>query len=318
MSGVTPADRFDLLRNIQRLFDEELDTFPAKLRPDIIRSYCPEDYNSPGLLSLVALPYWIGERLNIEQKICQDMAVGNLFLLHCFQSFDFIVDKDRPNTSDRSQIILGNLCFLQVLRHYRSYFPGDSLFWRQMELYWREWGESLSWEMEPKNSRRHFEEAYLLRAAHKAAALKICPTGLSILADQLELIPRFELAVDLMHASMQLLDDLLDWEEDLQHGRYNAFLGLMITKELLPANQTNSSLDVYSVISNSNILEQYADLSCDYAEKAKDLTISLDIEPWTRLVAGLAAQARWLTGEFRQKLKTYVPESQISRGIANE
>jgi hypothetical protein len=317
MSGVTPANRFDLLRNIQRQFSEELDTFPAELRPDIIRSYGPEDFNSPGLLSLVALPYWIGERLKIEQKICQDMAVGNLFLLHCFQSFDFIVDNDRPDTSDRSQIVLGNLCFLQVLRHYRCYFPGDSLFWRRMEVYWREWGESLSWEMETEHSRRHFEEAYLLRAAHKAAALKICPTGLLILADKLNLIPRLELAVDLMHAIMQLLDDLLDWEEDLQHGRYNAFLGLMITRELLPANQTINSLDVHAVISHSTILEQYVDVLRDYAEKAKDLTSSLEIEPWTRLVDGLAAQARWLTGEYRHKLKAYVPENQISRGPAN-
>lgn len=313
MPGIMPTDRFEMLRSIQRQFEEELGAFPVELHPAIIRSYDKEDVNSPGLLSLVALPFWIGEKFHTPQHVCKDMAVGNLFLLHTFQSFDFIVDNDRPDTSDRSQVVLGNLCFLQVMHHYRPYFPAGSFFWECMEVYWREWGESMSWEVETLNSRRPFTETHLLCSAHKAAALKICPTGLSILAEKNDLIPQFEQAVDLMHAVMQLLDDLQDWREDLQFGRYNAFLGFMISNNLLVADRLSSQEDVSAVIYGSSILEKYLTVINDFVMRAKDATNSLGVEPWSILVDSLATQASWLILEYKNSM-----ESQVSGHLSPE
>lgn len=306
MSEVKPADRFELLRSIQGQFDDELDTFPTELHPSIIRSYGHEDFNSPGLLSLVALPYWIGDKLQISQQICRDMAVGNLFLLHCFQSFDFIVDDDRPDTSDRSQTALGNLCLLQVMHHYRPYFLSDVMFWERMEIYWQEWAKSLLWEVEEKGTRRPFAEAHLQQAAHKAAALKICPTGLALLAEQADLIPPYEQAVDLMHSVMQLLDDLLDWREDLLHARYNAFLGLMVLEKRIPPNQPCTPEEISTVISNSDILEQYVGIVHDYSGRARDVIDTLDIKAWSMLVSNLAGHADGVARLLLQQMETYL------------
>lgn len=311
MCALKPADRFDLLRNIHRQFEAILESFPVELQPAIIHSYGSEDFDSPGLLSLAMLPYWVGERLNLARRICQDMAVGNLFLLHCFQSFDFIVDDDRPGTSVRSQVVLGNLCHQQVLRHYRPYFPPGSPFWERMEVYWREWSESILWEVEEQNTRRPFEETHLTRSAHKAAALKICPTGLALLAGQAGLIPQFEQAVDLMHAVMQLIDDLIDWQEDLLHRRYNTLLGLMVSEGLLNPQKEHAAEDIYTLIFDSNILDGYLQIIRQFADRGVVVTEDLEIEPWAMLVDGLVKQARWKVERYKQVYKqvlgTYLP-----------
>src|SRR4030067_206199 len=190
--SIKPDDRCRILRDVQTRFNEATDAFPLSLQPEIIHSYSPEDTNSPGLLSLVALPFWIGERLSLDRGVCMDMAGGNLFLLHSCQSCDCIVDNDPPLTSVRSQIVLGNLCYQQVLHHYQPYFSDGSAFWSHMEKYWGEWGESILWEIEPPGQIRPFTDEHLQLAAHKAAALKICPTGMALLSGQPDLIHSFE------------------------------------------------------------------------------------------------------------------------------
>ncbi len=306
--GVLSAEKSALMRNIRSKFNALLDTFPVALRSDFIRGYDSEDINSPGLLSLVALPFWLGEKWHVEHQVCQDMAVGNLFLLHCFQSFDFVVDRDRPGTSTRSQIVLGNLCYLQVVRHYRPYFQADSLFWDRLEGYWQEWGNSILWEVEKGETRRPFSDAFLKQAAHKAAALKICPTGLALLSGQNDLISDLEQAVDLMHATMQLVDDLKDWREDLEHNRYNSFLGMLTANKRLTADQLLKPEDVTAAISESEILQRYVETIRDYADRAEAVIDELGFEPWSRLVRGLAEEAAGMEQGYQQWFETFLLE----------
>jgi len=306
--SVVSEEKAALIQSIRRRFDALLDTFPVALRSDFIRPYTNDDFSSPGLLSLVALPFWLGEKWDVEHQVCQDMAVGNLFLLHCFQSFDFIMDRDRPGTSSRSQIVLGNLCYLQVVRHYRPYFPADSLFWERMEGYWQEWGESILWEVEKGETRRPFSDTFLQRAAHKAAALKICPTGLALLSGHPDLIPDLEQAVDLMHATMQLVDDLKDWREDLEHHRYNSFLGMLAADRRFTADQLLKPEDVAAAISDSEILQRYVETIRDYAGRAEAVIDELGFEPWASLVRGLAEEAAWMKQRYQQWFETFLLE----------
>lgn len=298
------AKRFALLRSIQRQFDELVETFPTELRAAIIRPYDRDDFDSPGRLSLMALPFWVGERLSVPHQASRDMAVGNLFLLHCFQSFDFIVDGDRPDTSNRAQVVLGNLCYLQVLRHYQPYFPAGSSFWKRMEKYWYEWGESILWEVEEIGTRRPIAEKHLQRAAHKAAALKICPTGLALLAGQPDLIPILEQSVDLMHTIMQLVDDLKDWREDLQHHRYNAFLGLLAADQHMAGGHMLTQEDVAEAF-GSDVLERYVRVIRDYADRARTRISTLGIEPWAGMIDRLVGDATQLKQRYIQWLEMF-------------
>jgi hypothetical protein len=306
--SVVSEEKAALIKSIRRRYDAVLDTFPTALHSDFIRPYTNDDFNSPGLLSLVGLPFWLGEKWDVEHQICQDMAVGNLFLLHCFQSFDFVVDRDRPGTSTRSQIVLGNLCYLQVVRHYGPYFPADSPFWERMEGYWQEWGESILWEVEKGETRRPFSDAFLQLAAHKAAALKICPTGLALLSGQPDLIPNLEQAVDLMHASMQLVDDLKDWREDLEHHRYNSFLGMLAADQRFVPDQLLKPEDVAAAISDSNILQRYVKTIREYARRAEAVIDELGFEPWSRLVRGLVEEAAGMDQHYHRWLESFLLE----------
>ena len=305
MPELKSTDRQELLRSIKQRYETLLDTFPVELRPDMIRSYSPDDFNSPGLLSLVALPFWVGNRLRLPDDICRAMAVGNLFLLHSFQSFDFVIDGDRPDTSNRSQIILGSLCHLQVMNHYRPYFTPDSEFWERMNIYWQEWGESILWEAREGAWRLPFAEDALFLTAHKSAALKICPTGLALLAEQPDLIPAFEQAVDLMHATMQLIDDLKDWREDLQHQRYNSFLGMLIAEKLIDADRPPTPQGIAALMVGGDALARYARIVHAYAAKAREVIGPLNIEPWAQLVSGLAEYATRMTEKYERLLDMF-------------
>lgn len=298
-------DRKVLLNSIQKQYESLLDTFPSELRPDMIRSYSPDDYDSPGLLSLVALPFWIGNSLKLPDDICRQMAVGNLFLLHSFQSFDFVVDGDRPNTSTRSLIILGSLCHLQVMNHYRPYFSPESKFWERLEVYWREWGESILWEAKEGAWQQPFSEDALIFTAHKSAALKICPTGLALFAERPELIPAFEKAIDLMHATMQLLDDLKDWQEDLQHQRYNSLIGMLISERLINPDSLRSPEEIAALMVSSDVLERYAHKVHIYAAKTSEVVVSLNIEPLAQMVNGLAESAAWMTEKYKHLMDMF-------------
>jgi hypothetical protein len=315
--NITPEARFDLLREVLDRFDELVDTFPSGLDSAVIRSYSRYDYNSPGLLSLAALPFWVGERFSQPYQVCMQMAVGNLFLLHCFQSFDFIVDNDRPDTSVRSQVVLGNLSYQMVMRHYQPFFPSTSPFWERVQTYWKEWAESILWEVEQEGHRRAFvpekAEEHMMISAHKAAALKICPTGLALLADQQALIPSLEAGIDWMHATMQLLDDLTDWREDLQHCRYNAFLGLLVadgiersdghlTGDCSPVSSLVEA-QVFQAINTSDILERYADIIVDFVRRGRVVIDPLQIKPWSMLMDGLAIQGPWLAAQVKDGLE---------------
>lgn len=305
MSDLKPSDRQELFTSIQQQYEALLDRFPVELRPNMIRSYSRDDFNSPGLLSLVALPFWVGNRLRLSNNICRKMAVGNLFLLHSFQSFDFVIDGDRPDTSTRSLIILGSLCHLQVMKHYRPYFPSNSIFWERLEAYWQEWAESILWEAKDGASQLPFSENALFLTAHKSAALKMCPTGLALLAEQPDLIPVFEQAIDLMHATMQLIDDLKDWSEDLIHHRYNSFLGMLIAEKLIDTGHPQTPEGIAALMINGDVMARYARTVHIYAAKARDMINTLNIEPWAQLVSGLAEYATWMAEKYERLLDMF-------------
>jgi hypothetical protein len=298
---ITADDRFELLREVQRRFDERFESFLPALLSNAIRSYTSEDYNSPGLLSLAALPFWLGEKHSIAYDVCMDMAVGNLFLLHCFQSFDFIIDGDRPETDLRAQTVLGNLCYQQVMQLYRPYFPSDSMFWERTHAYWNEWAESIIWEIELQDCRRAYDDDQMWIAAHKAAALKICPTGLALLAERSDLIPAYEKAIDWMHATMQLLDDLIDWSEDLEHYRYNSFLSLIIREKYIPVDCNLTKGEIYQLISSTDVLSQFTDLIVRFAQEGASTVESLGINPWAALMNGLSRQGLWLADQITRE-----------------
>jgi hypothetical protein len=300
---ITSNDRFSLLKKVNQRFAERFESFSPALLSNAIRSYTNEDCNSPGLLSLAALPFWLGEKHSIDYDVCMDMAVGNLFLLHCFQSFDFIIDGDRPQTDLRAQTVLGNLCYQQVTQLYQPYFYSAPVFWERTCAYWNEWAESIMWELELQDRRRAYEDGQRWIAAHKAAALKICPAGLAILANRSDLIPAYEKAVDWMHATMQLLDDLNDWREDLEHHRYNSFLSLMIRERHIPVECKIAPEEIYELISSTDILIQFTDLISRFATEGAAEIGTLGIEPWAALMNGLSRHGLWLTDQIRRKLQ---------------
>jgi geranylgeranyl pyrophosphate synthase len=209
----------------------------------------------------------------------------------------------------------------------------EPLFWQRMAVYWQEWADCILWEVEGSkeynsHERRPFADEYVRISAHKAAALKICPTAMALLAGRPDLIPALEEAVDGMHAAMQLVDDLFDWQEYYQHGRYNAVLGLMISQGLLDPMAVKAGTDRLStavgvvhdgeierlalIVLDERFSQDYLQAVRRFADQAmatidslqtvlgRTTPASASIEPWARLVNGLVEQTRHRIGLYRQ------------------
>jgi len=167
---------------------------------------------------------------------------------------------------------------------YQRYFPAESIFWRYLEKYWKEWGESLIWERST-GFQSSFSDRDLLMAARKAAPLKICSSGMALLGNREHLIPELELAVDRMHMVLQMADDLGDLEEDLAGNRYNTFLSMMaVNGSLMPSKA--KSIDqightIFRTVADGEFIQHMRQIS-ETAHKDLD---RLGLSQWGDLIS---------------------------------
>jgi hypothetical protein len=204
------------------------------------------------------------------------------------------------------------------VRHYQALFPSDSRFWALVERYWAEWGEAALWEPEQGPTRRPFDQESLRRAARKAAPLKICPSGIALLAGRAELIPALEEAVDMMHVTMQLLDDLHDWREDLRHRRHNAFLGTLVAEGLIPDRLGVFEDEVSEALVRTDIVNRYIDTISGWGKRTQDHIAGLGIGEWAALIGALLEDVNTQRLRFEQHLAELLTRHLVTGLAARE
>jgi hypothetical protein len=306
------------LRQVQADYERHLASLPAELRAHVVTPYAADDFKSPGRLSILALPYWLADHFGLAWERCRALALGNLYGIVAFLSLDGLMDDDRPGTDDRAWVAVGTLFNLQIVRHYQALFPSDSRFWALVERYWAEWAEAALWEPEQGPTRRPFDQGALRRAARKAAPLKICPSGIALLAGRAELIPALEEAVDMMHVTMQLLDDLHDWREDLRHRRHNAFLGTLVAEGLIPDRLGVFEDEVSEALVRTDIVNRYIDTISGWGKRTQDHIAGLGIGEWAALIGALLEDVNTQRLRFEQHLAELLTRHLVTGLAARE
>lgn len=289
---------------MQSCYQLYLRALPENVQSRILKFSSPESFMSPGRLSVLALPFWLGEALGIDLEVQREIALANMFGLLHFISQDNLADEESSSEDRLALVISGTLYLQQMFAGYQQFFPPDSPFWPLVDKYWQEWAQSLAWERQT-GLRPSFSEADLLQAARKASPLKICTSGLALLAQRQDLVPDLELAVDKMHMVVQMADDLGDLDEDLAGNRYNTILSMMAKKGTL---QPFTAPDIDHVgraifiTSDDGEFFRYMD---QVAGEAQALLHRLGLPQWAELV-GLTVQKAQMLVDFH--LQSVIPD----------
>jgi len=287
---------------IQARYEAFRTTLPSHLRPFIVKVPRAEAMMSPGRLSVVALPFWVGEAFGIEPEKCRRIALANLFGLLHFIIQDHLSDGGCPTAEIPGFAISGTLLQQQMYNHYLECFPPPTPFWSLMSKYWQEWADSIAWERQVGAFSNPSDED-LLRAARKAAPLKICTSGMAILSDREAQIPDLEKAIDMMHMVMQMADDMTDIAEDIAGNRFNTLLSTGVSIGAFKFDRQNSPdmSQLGRIIFANGIDEVHIQRMWSVAENARELLDRMGLSQCSELIAQTVRFAeKWRDQQLRE------------------
>lgn len=268
-----------------------LATLPSNVRPLVIEMTAPDGSISPGRLSVLALPFWVGEAFDIDIHICRQIALANIFGLLHFITQDHLTDFDFTKKEIPGYVISGTLYLQQMFANYQPFFPPLSPFWYLLNKYWLEWAESTAWEQKVRSTYSFLEED-LLKAARKAAPLKICTSGLALLGHRQDLIPILEEAIDKMHMVFQMSDDLVDMADDLKSDRYNSVVNMLVSRGTLIPKADLEINHIGRVLYTSGDDRIYFERMQEISKQVGLLINRLGIPKWADLIEQTVSQTQ--------------------------
>lgn len=184
------------------------------------------------------LPKWLGEAYGLPQPVTTELTLANVYGLLYIALQDKLADDGLAPEQQVELVCLGAALHHRWLRQYTGLFPGDSPFWPAFDAYMEQWWcATAASKHAPTGDLAGLladDPAYL---AHRAAPLKLCCAAACLLAGRASLLPCLEEALDRFHTGAVLLDHWYDWREDLDAGRYNAFVHHTAALPQTPANR---------------------------------------------------------------------------------
>ncbi len=166
------------------------------------------------------LPFWLKDLASMKSEHCRRLSLANVFVMLYFFVQDDLMDTNPPEWKE--QLALGNLFYLEFLEIYRSHFPPGSPFWFYYKEYIAEWAASVANEQ-----KEDYFQTRPKMAAQKASPVKLASTGALLLSNQARLIPSVSDCVDHVLITLQMVDDWVDWKEDLETGNDNGMLSFI-------------------------------------------------------------------------------------------
>jgi hypothetical protein len=169
-------------------------------------------------------PWLLADYLSIEINAdFEDVALAWMMLNAHILFLDDIVDV--PKLIYRDELLISStLIFQRSLGLMARRVPTDCMF-QMVNKYLNETAAAAAHELDFRKSRTsNHAESHNIRPGQKIAYLKLCAEMVSHYAGRGRLAPGTERCLDLLTDGMQIIDDILDWQEDSEAGQMNPFL----------------------------------------------------------------------------------------------
>jgi hypothetical protein len=207
------------------------------------------------------LPRWLGDSFGIEPDVTRTLVRCNVLGLGYIRIQDDLIDREVDPEAWTSTILLANLLYTEALLGYIRLFAADSPFWGHFQQLMSQWtrGTLHSSELAPEDFRVDEPET-LLRLAERGAPLKICCAAACLCAGREEHIAALSRSMDHLLVSLVLLDHANDWTDDLDGGRFNAFVAFISPHPQTAAHLEDNRTAVLQNIYLGDAARPYFDL----------------------------------------------------------
>jgi hypothetical protein len=194
------------------------------------------------------LPWWLGHAFGLRADVAFELVVSDVLGLASIRLEDDIVDGNIPEREGVASRELSRALYAAALRPYRDWFePGHGL-WVRIDAWMAEWRGVTSLDaLEPPDASDDAETvAATRRLAARATPLRIPAYAVCALSDRLADFATVDRCLDHALAALVLYDHLVDREDDLEGGRWNALVAaaspLPQTPEHLERNRVALSI----------------------------------------------------------------------------
>jgi hypothetical protein len=229
-------------------------------------------------------------RLSEEQLL--ELGEAGVFLMLTVVLRDHLADGQLPATPDAVEL---QQRLMTKARHtFRSSVGNQPIFWQRFEAYEQQVLSALQLEARYRASPG---EAYDLRTAWligagKSALAKAIPCAMAALCEAMPRLVPLEHSIDALAAGRQLLDDVVDWQEDLARGHYTFPLAQAVSR-LEEVGEVISFQAIESIISNSTILEDALTQVRAWYHRALTKIERIPCQTWADFVNYSVAECTW-------------------------
>jgi hypothetical protein len=230
------------------------------------------------------LPLWLGTAFEIDPGLADQLVASNVLGLISIRLEDDLRDGEIRPADRASASRLARFAWDEALTVYRARLPMDSPFWRFLDETMAAWRRS--------QGPRRFEEGdatgSLDGLADRAAPLRVPAFAICLLAARTDRWPTLERCLRDAAEALVAYDQLVDWEQDLAAGRWNAFVASLTTAPQDPAHQErNRSTVLAALLTKGVAANAYGQVEAS-ARAAAALAADLDIRPLRAFLEGYA------------------------------
>jgi hypothetical protein len=225
------------------------------------------------------LPEWLGARFGIDQPIVRELVESNVLGLMSVRLTDDLADSEVAEEGIEQARALAALTYDEALDVYRRRFAETSALWALLDRSMREWRTAADG---PDHASRG--------APLKIAAYACC------LLDRLEMWPALERCLARSITALVLYDQFVDWEADVDAGRWNAFVATIQGPAAAPLDRTRAA--VLAAMLTRDVVDEHFDRiateAVGAARQAADLGLgdmAAFLRSWADATAAQGARA---------------------------
>ena len=253
------------------------------------------------------LPWWLGHAFGLRSAIAFELVVSDVLGLASIRLEDDLADGDVAADDVASTRALSRALYEEALRPYRERFDRDDPLWERIDAWMGEWRHAGEDDGRDVPEADH-PEAAVRRLALRATPLRIPAYGVCVLSGRLEDYETIDRCLDHALAALVLYDHLVDREDDLEAGRWNALVAAVSPlPQTLEYRERNRAALGVALMTSGAADELGRRIEEGFAEAAR-VSVPLGCPPLTDYLHESGARAR------RQALEV----DAHYRGVADE
>lgn len=176
--------------------------------------------------------FWIGSTLGItDDQTLQTASFASFFLRGYVVLQDWTVDE--RTKFDPNLVRLSGILLAKSIEYYQSLVPFEPKFWDYFHKYLDEFtiGNVVE-QSKHRDEIRVYEEEDIRRLGEKTCIVNVPIAVLALYSKREDVLNRLTTAIENAMIGIQILDDILDWRDDLESGIYTHLLTLAIQEVL--------------------------------------------------------------------------------------